>query len=126
MLSFGLVVASNNLLALKAFNTFLSNYCLFEKPSFIEKFIIKRTKVWLEKEAIKQFKDIREEVVKDTINLSLNDCPTGMFTVLHLGNLPIPMPTGKELFDLISHTELEFEKLKKPKTDNKYHVDNGQ
>jgi hypothetical protein len=120
MLSFGLVVASNNLIALKAFNTFLSNYCLFEKPSWIEKFIIKRTKVWLEKEAIKQFKDIKEEVVKDTINLSLNDCPTGMFTVLHLGNLPIPLPTGKELFALISHTELEFEKLKKPKTSEQY------
>jgi len=120
MLSFGLVVASNNLLALKSFNTFLSNYCLFEKPSFIEKFIIKRVKVWLEKEAIKQFKDVKEEVLKDTINLSLNDCATGMFTVLHLGNLPIPTPTGKELFELISHTELEFEKLKKPKATEQY------
>lgn len=120
MLSFGLVVASNNLLALKAFNTFLSNYCLFEKPTFIEKFIIKRVKVWLEKEAIKQFKDIKEEVIKAVINLSLNDCATGMFTVLHLGNLPMPLPTGKELFDLISHTELEFEKLKKPKTSEQY------
>jgi hypothetical protein len=120
MLSFGLVVASNNLLALKAFNTFLSNYCLFESPSFIEKFVIKRVKVWLEKEAIKQFKDIKEEVVKETINLSLNDCSTGMFTVLHLGNLPMKLPTGKELFDLISHTELEFEKLKKPKAAEQY------
>lgn len=120
MLSFGLVVASNNLLALKAFNTFLSNYCLFEKPTFIEKFIIKRVKVWLEKETIKQFKDIKEEVIKAVINLSLNDCATGMFTVLHLGNLPMPLPTGKELFDLISHTELEFEKLKKPKTSEQY------
>jgi hypothetical protein len=120
VLSFGLVVASNNLLALKSFNTFLSNYCLFEKPSYIEKFIIKRAKVWLEKEAIKQFKDIKEEVVKETINLSLNDCSTGMFTILHLGMLPMPIPTGKELFDLIAQTELEFEKLKKPKATESY------
>jgi hypothetical protein len=120
MISFGLVVASNNLLALKAFNTFLSNYCLFQKPSFIEKYIIKRTKTWLEKEAIRQFKDIKEEVSKEVINLSLNDCATGMFTVLHLGNLEMQMPTGRELFDMIAHTELEFEKLKKPKTAEAY------
>lgn len=120
MLSFGLVVASNNLLALKSFNTFLSNYCLFQKPSLIEKYIIKKAKVWIEKEAIRQFKDIKEEVVKEVINLSLNDCSTGMFTVLHLGNQPMKLPTGKELFDLISHTELEFEKLKKPRASEAY------
>ena len=120
MLSFGLVVASNNLLALKAFNTFLSNYLLFEKPSLIEKYIIKKAKVWIEKEAIKQFRDIRIEVSKETINLYLNDCSTGMFTVLHLGLLPLTPMTGTELFDLISYTELEFEKLKKPKAAEQY------
>lgn len=124
MISFGLVVATNNLLALKNVTVTLTNYKIFEKPSLLEKWLMPKAQAWLNKQAIKNFLDIVEEVKKAEINIGLNDCTTGMFTILYiareytLGKMIIHGAT--ELFQIISHTELEFEKLKKPNSDASY------
>lgn len=121
MLSFGVVVACNNLLAIKAFNTFLSNYLLFNKPLFFEKFLIKKSKDWIYSKALKEYRELKEEVKKDTINVTLNDCPAGMFAVLFLANDPKAVfKDATELFASISATELEFVKLQKPKSNEVY------
>lgn len=120
MLSFGVVVACNNLLAMKSFTTFLSNYLLFNKPSFIDKFIIKRLKDWISLKAIKEFIELKVEVKKETINVTLNDCPAGLFAVLYLANQDVVIHDAQELFASISATELEFVKLQKPKSNEAY------
>jgi hypothetical protein len=120
LLSFGVVVGANNLLALKAFNTFLSNYLLFNKPLFIERFLINRSKDWIYSKALKEFKELRIEVKKDTINVTLNDCPAGMFAVLYLANQEIKISSALGLFASMSATELEFVKLQKPKKTEEY------
>jgi len=120
MLSFGVVVACNNILALRAFNTFLSNYLLFNKPLFFERFLINKAKPWLYSKALKEFKELEIEVKKETVNVALNDCPAGMFAVLYLANQNIPVMDAQELFSSISATELEFVKLQKPKTNEAY------
>ncbi|SRR5260221_9625415 len=124
MISFGLVVAANNLLALKNFTVFLSNYRIFEKPPFLERWLSARAQVWINRKATKNFLDIVGEVRKTEINIGLNDCATGMFTVLYIANEykfgRMVIHDSQELFQLISHTELEFEKLKKPQSDESY------
>ena len=120
MLSFGIVVAANNLLALKDFNTFLFNYEIHERPGFLERMLIRWAKDWIEKAALKQFEDLKIEVKPDVINVSLNDCPTGMFTVLTLAHQQTQgileknrLKTGNEIFLSISQLQLEFEKVKR-------------
>lgn len=120
MLSFGIVVACNNLLAMRAFVTFLSNYLLFNKPYFFERFLIGKAKAWIYAKALKEFKELKEEVKKDTINVTLNECPAGMFAVLYLANQNVPVEDAAGLFASISATELEFVKLQKPKTNEAY------
>jgi hypothetical protein len=120
MLSFGTVVACNNLLAMRSFNTFLSNYILFNKPSFIEKFLINRSKDWIYSKAIKEFIELKVEVKKETVNVTLNDCPAGLFAVLYLANQGVVVHNAQELFSLISATELDFVKLQKPKSQESY------
>src|SRR5258706_16439212 len=84
MFSFGMVVAANNLLALKNFTVFLANYRIFEKPSFWETWLISQAQKWLNHKAIKNFLDLVEEARKFEINVGLNDCTTGMFTILYI------------------------------------------
>jgi hypothetical protein len=120
MLSFGIVVACNNLLAMRGFTTFLSNYLLFNRPLFFEKFLIKYAKEWIYAKALKEFKELKVEVKKDVVNVSLNDCPAGLFAVLYLANQNVPVEDAVVLFSLISATELDFAKLQKPKTNEAY------
>jgi len=120
VLNFGIVVACNNLLAMRAFNTFLSNYLLFNKPSFIERFLINRSKDWIYSKAIKEFIELKVEVTKVTVNVTLNECPAGMFAVLYLANQGVVCHNAPDLFALIATTELDFFKLQKPKTNEAY------
>lgn len=124
MISFGLVVAVNNLLALKNTTVFLNNYKIFEKLTFWEKWLLPKAQYWLNSKAIKNFQDILAEVQKFETNIGLKDCSTGMFTILYIAK---EYQTGRmkihsalELYQLISVTELEFEKLKNPKSDESY------
>lgn len=123
-LSFGQVVGVNNLLALRAFSTFLFNYTLHEKPNFIERFAIKAADKWIELRARKEFIELKNGI--EQASLSLNDCQTGMFTVLYLASQKeLTFGSGKELFQLISNTELEFEKIKKPRFETSYGSPHG-
>jgi len=121
MITFGIVVDCNNLLALKSFHTFLFNYELHESPKIWERFVIKWSKKWIRNEAMKTLKDLQTEVIKNEVNLGINDCSTGIFTALYTAqsqnNLPEKqkVKTGEELFLLLAETELEFEKMKKQK-----------
>jgi hypothetical protein len=124
VISFGLVVAANNLLACKNFTVFLNNYKIFEKPSFLERWLLPKAQNWISKKAIRNFQDVLDETKKFEINIGLKDCSTGMFTVLYIANEyrlgRMVIHDALELFQLISHTELEFEKLKNPKSDESY------
>lgn len=118
-LNFGQVVGCNNLLALRAFSTFLFNYSLHEKPNFIERIAIGAADKWIELRARKEFIELKKGI--EDASLSLNDCQTGVFTVLYLASQKdLTFGSGKELFQLIANTELEFEKIKKPRVDAKY------
>lgn len=118
-LSFSQVVAANNLLALKSFSVFLFNYSFHEKPNFIERWCIKRAQAWIENRARKEFIDLKVGI--DSASVGLNDCQTSLFTVLYLASQKsLTFSSGKELFDLIAQTELEFERIKKPRSDTSY------
>jgi hypothetical protein len=118
-LNFGQVVGVNNLLALKAFSTFLFNYSLHEKPNFIERWAIRAAAKWIELRARKEFIELKQGI--DTVSLSLNDCQTSMFTVLYLATQKeLTFNNGQELFKLIADNELEFEKIKHPKDETAY------
>jgi len=124
-LSFGAVVACNNIIALKSFTTLLSNYRVFDKPSFIAKWLSLKAQVWIDAQALKNFKDVKEEIAKDDVGyLSLNDIDTALFTVLRVAvevnTKGIQIDTAHDLFSLISSSQLEFEKLKKPRVDESY------
>lgn len=119
-LSYGQVVGINSLLALKSFSVFLFNYSLHERPNFIERAIIKAAKQWIDLRARKEFIDLKRSDLKN-VSLRLNDCQTSFFTVLYLANQPeLTFSTGQELFQCISNTELEFERLKHPKDEAAY------
>lgn len=124
MISFGLVVAVNNLLALKNFTVFLNNYRIFEKPNWIERWIFNKVQPWINRKAIRNFLDVVEELKKFETNIGLKDCQSGMFSILHIANdyrlNRLVIHDAPELFSLISHMELEFEKLKNPKNDESY------
>lgn len=117
-LSFNLVVLVNNLIALKRFNTFLSNYELWEKPTWVHKWAIHRARGWIGRESLRIFNEIIKEVQDAPPVLGLNDCATDMFAVLHIALHVLPAD-AKDLFNLMSETELNFERLKKPRSDLK-------
>lgn len=108
MLSFGAVVACNNVLALKDFNTFLFNLEIHERPSWIEKKLVAWLKGWLSKKAMKQFEDLKAEVLPNTINLSLNDCSTGMFTTLYLAHQQNNVSMEAHKFKTANETLFKF------------------
>lgn len=124
-LSFGAVVACNNVIALKSFTTFLSNYRTFDKPSIIAKWLSNKAQIWIDRMALKEFNDVKLEIAKEDVGyLSLNDMDTALFTVLRVATevntKGVRIDTAKDLFSLISNTQLEFEKLKKPRVDESY------
>lgn len=121
MLSVSLVFGVNDLLALKAFNTFLNNFQIHEKPTFIESWFARRAQSWIQNRAMKIFNEIRKETATRPIDVALNQCSTGMFAVLSLSITPSFNPsTGEDIFLSVANTELTFEKLRSPKADSLY------
>lgn len=122
-LSFTQVVACNNLLALRSFSTFLFNYSLHESPNFIERLAIGAAEKWIELRARKEFIELKQsmEEMEDKTSINLKGCRTAIFTVLYLAtDKQLTFSSGKDLFKLISDTELEFEKVKNPKEETAY------
>lgn len=117
-LSFGNSVSINNLLALKAFHTFLFNYGLHEKPSLLERQFIPYLKSWVERRAQHTMAELLIDESAKSASVALNDVSAGLFGVLYLVQNPYllkEVATGQELFLLLSQMELEFVKIQKPK-----------
>lgn len=118
MLTFGTVVALNNLLALKAFYTFLFNYNLHEKPSFLEKLWLPRLSGWVERRAIVTMKELLNDEGARSASVSLNDVSGDFFSILYCVHNPqevVKIKSGRELFIVLANMALEFEKIKKPR-----------
>ena len=118
MLSFGAAVAINNLLALRAFHTFLFNYSFHEKPSWIEQLWLPRLRTWVENRAVVVMNELLNDEAAKTTSVSLNDVSSDFFSVLYVIHNPHELgslSTGKELFMLLAQMALEFEKVKKPR-----------
>lgn len=120
-MTFGTSVSVNNLLALRAFYTFLFNYQLHEKPSFLEKLVIPYIKKWVESKAVNTMNELLNDVDAKAASVSLNDVSGDFFAVLYIVNNPeliVECKTGQELFLLLAQMALEFEKVRKPHLDN--------
>jgi len=118
MLTFGTVVALNNLLALKAFYTFLFNYNLHEKPSFFEKLWLPRLSAWVERRAVATMNELLNDQGAKTASVSLNDVSGDFFSILYCVHNPqevVKLKSGRELFLVLAQMALEFEKIKKPR-----------
>ena len=116
-LSFGTVVSLNNLLALKAFYTFLFNYQLHEKPSFLEKLWLPRLAGWVERRAMATMTELLNDQGAKTASVSLNDVSGDFFSILYCVHHPQEIANvkdGRELFLVLAHMALEFEKVRKP------------
>lgn len=123
MLDFGTSVAVNNLIALRAFYTFLFNYTLHEKPSWLEKKGIPYLKSWVEKRALATMDELLNSETAKAASVSLNDVSGDFFAVLYICQHPelvVELSTGNELFLLLSQMGLEFEKVKHPRDGTKY------
>src|ERR1700690_3407483 len=118
-MTFGTSVAVNNILALRSFYTFLFNYELHEKPTFIErKFIVPRLKAWVAAKAWANMQELLKDPVHADASVTLNDVAGDFFAVLYLVQNPHEMgqmTTGSELFLLLAQMALEFEKIRKPR-----------
>lgn len=117
MLTFGTSVSVNNILALRAFYTFIFNYTLHEKPSFLEKLWLPRLKQWVENKAVNTMNELLNDTDAKSASVSLNDVSGDFFAVLYIVQNPqlvIEMKTGHELFQLLAQMALEFEKVRKP------------
>jgi len=122
-LTFATSVAVNNILALRAFYTFIFNYTLHEKPSFIERLWLPRLKSWIEDRAIKTMHELLHDEYARMASVSLNDVSGDFFAVLYVvqnQSLLHGIKTGHELFQLLAQMALEFEKVRKPKLDSEY------
>lgn len=123
MLTFGTSVSVNNILALRAFYTFIFNYTLHEKPSFLEKIWLPKLKAWIEKRAVATMNELLNDPSAKQASVSLNDVSGDFFAVLYVVQNPqlvIEMKTGAELFQLLAQMALEFEKVRKPRTEAGY------
>ena len=123
MLTFGTSVSVNNLLALRAFYTFIFNYTLHEKPTFLEKLWLPKLKSWVEDRAVKTMNELLNDNEAKLASVSLNDVSGDFFAVLYVVQNPqlvIEIKTGHELFQLLAQMALEFEKVRKPRTDAGY------
>lgn len=118
-MTFGTSVAINNILALRSFYTFLFNYELHEKPSWIERrFIIPTLKTWVAQRGWNTLQEMLVDPAAKAASVALNDVPGDMFAVLYLVNNPHElgqMTNGAELFLLLAQMALEFEKIRKPR-----------
>lgn len=123
MLSFSTSVAVNNLLALKAFHTFLFNYGLHESPSWLEKMTIPKLRLWVETKAMFFLGQLQADDEAAKASVTLNDVTSDFFAVLYLLHHPeltVEIDGGKDLFMLLAQMSLEFEKVKKPRTEAGY------
>lgn len=123
MLTFGTSVSVNNILALRAFYTFIFNYTLHEKPTFFEKLWLPRLKSWVETRAVATMNELLNDPEARQASVSLNDVSGDFFAVLYVVQNPqlvIEVKTGHELFQLLAQMALEFEKVRKPRTDAGY------
>lgn len=123
MLTFGTSVAVNNILALRAFYTFIFNYTLHEKPSFLEKIWLPHLKNWIQDRAIKTMDSLMTDADARMASVSLNDVSGDFFAILYIVQNPqliTEVKTGHELFQLLAQMALEFEKIRKPKVDAGY------
>ena len=148
-MNFSTSVSVNNLLALKAFRTFLNNYKQHEMPrksirGFIrtwlerklavfigeclrhssrQRFLVELAKTLVEKKAVETMTELLNDPDAQTAFMSLKDAPVPMFAVLYLVQNPhlvMTLKTAKELFDLISETELKVALLKNPREEQSY------
>jgi hypothetical protein len=120
MVSFNLVYNCNSLDALRKFSVFLNTYPLFNRTSFVERWLIKKAKGFIERAAAKAYTEVLVEIGQNKVSASLNDCPSSMFAILYLANERITPKSAQELFSLLAETELSFEKLKKPRGEAAY------
>lgn len=120
MVSYNLVVSCNNLTALRQFNVFLTNYLLWENPSFLAKWLVKKARAFVHKEAMKAFREIRNEISLNKVSLGLNDCPTPLFASLYVASQSFEPESGDELFLVLADAELQLEKMKKPRLSGGY------
>jgi hypothetical protein len=123
VLTFGTSVSVNNILALRAFYTFIFNYTLHEKPSFLEKIWLPRLKSWVETRAVATMNELLNDPDAKQASVSLNDVSGDFFAVLYIVQNPqlvTELQTGHELFQLLAQMALEFEKVRKPRTDAGY------
>jgi len=117
-ITFGTSVAINNVLALRAFYTFLFNYELHDHPTFIERFFLPCLKSWTAEKGWMNMCELMRDPAARTASVTLNDVSSGFFAILYLVANPHElgsMSTGKELFLLIAQMELDFEKIRKPR-----------
>lgn len=117
-MTFGTSVAVNNILALRAFYTFLFNFEIHGKPEFWERWLLKAAKTWVASKAWSNMQELLNDPAAKTASVTLNDVPGDFFAVLYLVAQPHEMgqmTTGQELFTLLAQMGLEFEKIKKPR-----------
>ena len=117
MLTFGTSVSVNNILALRAFYTFIFNYTLHEKPSFFEKLWLPYLKRWIDNRAISTMNELLNDTDAKSASVSLNDVSGDFFAVLYIVQNPqlvVEIKTGQELFQMLAQMALEFEKVRKP------------
>lgn len=122
-LSFGTSVSVNNILALRAFYTFIFNYTLHEKPSFLEKLWLPHLKAWIETRAVKTMNELLNDTDAKFASVSLNDVSGDFFAVLYIVQNPqlvVEIKTGQELFQMLAQMALEFERVRKPHIQAEY------
>ncbi len=125
-ISIAQAVACHNILALKDFQTFLFNYQLHEKPNFLEKWLIARSELWRNRVALKFFNELRETEL-EKLTVKLKDCKAEMFAVLYIaGERKLKFTLASDLFQYISETVLEFDKIKTPTDEARYVGDKQQ
>lgn len=129
MITFGTSVAINNLLALRAFYTFIFNYFLHDKPTLIERLMMPKLKAWIEKKGMDVVEELQSDEGAQSASVSLNDVSSDYFAVLYLSQNPHltkEISSGQELFLLLAQMALEFEKVKKPRNSTVYDLKNEQ
>ncbi len=122
-LTFGISVAVNNILALRAFYTFIFNYTLHEKPTFWERLWLPDLKKWVARRALRIIRELLKDNKAKTTSVSLNDVAGDFFSILYVVQNPhliINITNGHDLFQLLAQMSLEFEKVKKPKVTTDY------
>ena len=126
MLSFGIVVAANNIVALARSKSFLLNRLIHTKTNWFQERFLNWAVGWVEKEAMIEFKDLQSQIQQNSIGASIKDCSAPIFTVLTLAEQDshqsletFKIKNGSQLFHCIYELELEIERLKKPREEIK-------